>query len=167
MYWYWTGPFHLLSVLILDLFILLCFSIDIGPVHFIMFSSEFYYFAQYGWTQIVEQYKWLEQDLIVGNIVNTPSPPPPPPAPSYVLDHSLYIHYFCHHIYCHNIVRGHLSKTSDKKLTLSVLKTPRHGRPACIAYEFMQNIGNAQICELQILRFGRFAYFSLMKLFYS
>jgi len=45
----------------------LFYSIDIGPVHFIMFSSEFYYFPQYGWTQIAEQYRWLEQDLANAN----------------------------------------------------------------------------------------------------
>lgn len=43
------------------------YSIDIGPVHFVMFSSEFYYFVQYGWTQIVEQYRWLEKDLAKAN----------------------------------------------------------------------------------------------------
>ncbi len=35
------------------------------------FSSEFYYYTEYGFEQIVNQYKWLEQDLMVrpeGNI---------------------------------------------------------------------------------------------------
>lgn len=43
------------------------YSIDIGPVHLISFSSEFYYFVQYGWEQIIEQYKWMERDLIEAN----------------------------------------------------------------------------------------------------
>ena len=38
---------------------------NVGPVHLIAFSSEFYYFTQYGWHQIIEQYKWLERDLKV------------------------------------------------------------------------------------------------------
>lgn len=41
------------------------YSVDIGPVHLISFNSEFYYFVQYGWEQIIQQYKWLERDLIV------------------------------------------------------------------------------------------------------
>ncbi|XP_076359677.1 acid phosphatase type 7 [Tachypleus tridentatus] len=39
------------------------FSFDIGPAHVIGFSTEFYYFTNYGWRQIVEQYQWLEKDL--------------------------------------------------------------------------------------------------------
>ena len=27
-------------------------SVDIGPVHFVMFSTEFYFFTEYGWDQI-------------------------------------------------------------------------------------------------------------------
>ena len=34
-------------------------------MHLVSFSSEFYYFVQYGWSQIVEQYQWLEKDLAV------------------------------------------------------------------------------------------------------
>lgn len=36
---------------------------DIGPAHIIMFSTEFYYYTQYGWEQIARQYQWLEEDL--------------------------------------------------------------------------------------------------------
>lgn len=39
------------------------YSFDIGPAHIIALSTEFYYFVQYGWRQIVEQYLWLEKDL--------------------------------------------------------------------------------------------------------
>lgn len=39
-------------------------SIDIGPIHFVAFTTEFYfYFAKYGKQQLSNQYKWLENDL--------------------------------------------------------------------------------------------------------
>ncbi|KAI3378668.1 hypothetical protein SNEBB_005596 [Seison nebaliae] len=38
-------------------------SYDVGPVHFVTFSTEFYFFMEFGWTQIQEQYEWLEADL--------------------------------------------------------------------------------------------------------
>lgn len=41
------------------------FSINIGPVHLISFSTEFYYFINYGFKQISNQYKWLQEDLRV------------------------------------------------------------------------------------------------------
>jgi hypothetical protein len=41
------------------------FSLDIGPVHLVSFSTEFYFFFQYGFTQIKRQYEWLENDLKV------------------------------------------------------------------------------------------------------
>ena len=41
------------------------FSFNIGPVHIISFSTEFYYFIEYGIEQVKAQYDWLEQDLIV------------------------------------------------------------------------------------------------------
>ena len=39
------------------------YSFDVGPVHFISFSTEFYFFVNYGWNQIAVQYGWLKQDL--------------------------------------------------------------------------------------------------------
>jgi len=33
-------------------------------MHIISFSSEFYYFTEYGFSQIHNQYAWLERDLI-------------------------------------------------------------------------------------------------------
>lgn len=44
------------------------FSFDIGPAHIIAFSTEFYFFVQYGWLQIVRQYEWLENDLKIANL---------------------------------------------------------------------------------------------------
>ncbi|KPM08263.1 iron/zinc purple acid phosphatase-like protein 1 [Sarcoptes scabiei] len=38
-------------------------SWNIGPAHIIMFSTEFYYYTEYGWDQIRIQYEWLERDL--------------------------------------------------------------------------------------------------------
>ncbi|XP_039496997.1 acid phosphatase type 7 isoform X3 [Drosophila santomea] len=43
------------------------YSFDLGPVHFIGFSTEVYYFTQFGIKQIVMQYDWLERDLIEAN----------------------------------------------------------------------------------------------------
>jgi hypothetical protein len=34
-------------------------------MHVISFSSEFYYYLNYGFEQILNQFKWIEQDLIV------------------------------------------------------------------------------------------------------
>lgn len=39
------------------------YSFDVGPVHFISLSTEYYFFVVYGWRQIAEQYKWLVKDL--------------------------------------------------------------------------------------------------------
>ncbi|XP_054169250.1 acid phosphatase type 7-like isoform X2 [Oppia nitens] len=39
------------------------YSFDVGPIHFIGFSSEYYYYVEYGWNQIKVQYEWLENDL--------------------------------------------------------------------------------------------------------
>lgn len=38
-------------------------SLDMGPAHILMFSSEFYYFTQFGWDQIERQFRFLEEDL--------------------------------------------------------------------------------------------------------
>ncbi|XP_064480865.1 acid phosphatase type 7-like [Ornithodoros turicata] len=39
------------------------FSFNIGPAHVIGFSTEFYFFVNYGFEQIAHQYQWLEEDL--------------------------------------------------------------------------------------------------------
>lgn len=39
------------------------YSIDIGPAHIVMFSTEFYYYTEFGWEQIGRQFAWLEEDL--------------------------------------------------------------------------------------------------------
>lgn len=43
----------------------LFYSFNIGPVHIISFSTEVYYYTQYGLEQVANQYDWLEQDLMV------------------------------------------------------------------------------------------------------
>lgn len=43
------------------------YSFDIGPAHIIAFSTEFYFFVQYGWLQIARQYDWLQKDLEEAN----------------------------------------------------------------------------------------------------
>jgi len=40
-------------------------SVNIGPVHLVSFSSEYYYEVFYGWEQIIRQYEWMENDLKV------------------------------------------------------------------------------------------------------
>ncbi|CAL8101162.1 unnamed protein product [Orchesella dallaii] len=39
------------------------FSFNMGPIHFISFSTEFYYFLNYGMNPLINQYYWLENDL--------------------------------------------------------------------------------------------------------
>lgn len=43
------------------------YSIDIGPAHIVQFSTEYYYYTEYGWKQIERQYRWLEEDLRKAN----------------------------------------------------------------------------------------------------
>ena len=43
------------------------YSFNIGPAHVISFSTEFYFFIQYGMSQIQYQYDWLEKDLQEAN----------------------------------------------------------------------------------------------------
>jgi len=40
------------------------YSYNIGPAHIISFSTEFYYYTQWGTHQILRQFEWLENDLI-------------------------------------------------------------------------------------------------------
>ncbi|XP_054714033.1 acid phosphatase type 7-like [Uloborus diversus] len=46
----------------------LFYSFDVGPAHIIAFSTEFYFYVNYGWTQIVHQYEWLENELKKANL---------------------------------------------------------------------------------------------------
>jgi hypothetical protein len=43
------------------------YSFNIGPAHVIAFSTEFYFFVNYGWHQIRSQFEWLERDLKQAN----------------------------------------------------------------------------------------------------
>lgn len=43
------------------------YSFDVGPVHFISFSTEYYFWVEYGWKQIANQFRWLEEDLTEAN----------------------------------------------------------------------------------------------------
>jgi len=43
----------------------LFYSFDIGPAHIISFSTEFYYYIEFGFEQVRRQFEWLKQDLMV------------------------------------------------------------------------------------------------------
>ncbi|XP_075247846.1 acid phosphatase type 7-like isoform X2 [Convolutriloba macropyga] len=42
-------------------------SYNIGPIHLVMFNTEFYYSDEYGTAQLQTQYNWLIEDLKVAN----------------------------------------------------------------------------------------------------
>ena len=41
------------------------YSFNVGPVHFISLNTEYYYFLNFGATQLLRQYNWLVNDLEV------------------------------------------------------------------------------------------------------
>ena len=42
------------------------FSFDLGPIHFVGVSTEYYgFFNEYGHIPVINQYNWLENDLKV------------------------------------------------------------------------------------------------------
>ncbi|XP_076463658.1 acid phosphatase type 7-like isoform X2 [Babylonia areolata] len=43
------------------------YSFNMGPAHIISLSTEYYFFIYYGIVQPIEQYRWLEKDLIEAN----------------------------------------------------------------------------------------------------
>jgi len=45
----------------------LWYSFDMGPIHFISFSTEVYYFVNYGYKLLTKQFEWLENDLREAN----------------------------------------------------------------------------------------------------
>lgn len=43
------------------------YTFNVGPIQFIAFSTEFYFFIQFGFAQTFRQYHWLEKTLINAN----------------------------------------------------------------------------------------------------
>ena len=43
------------------------FSYDVGPIHFVSVSTEFYYFLNFGLMQVKKQYDWIQKDLATVN----------------------------------------------------------------------------------------------------
>eukprot|EP00096_Caligus_rogercresseyi_P011172 TRINITY_DN4316_c0_g1_i2.p1 TRINITY_DN4316_c0_g1~~TRINITY_DN4316_c0_g1_i2.p1 ORF type:complete len:402 (+),score=43.41 TRINITY_DN4316_c0_g1_i2:106-1206(+) len=43
------------------------YSFDLGPIHIISLSTEYYYFLNYGVNQVKQQYDWLKRDLEAAN----------------------------------------------------------------------------------------------------
>ncbi|XP_039496996.1 acid phosphatase type 7 isoform X2 [Drosophila santomea] len=46
----------------------LWYSFNLGPVHFVSYSSEVYYFLSYGFKLLTKQFEWLERDLAEANL---------------------------------------------------------------------------------------------------
>ncbi|XP_030378447.1 acid phosphatase type 7 isoform X4 [Scaptodrosophila lebanonensis] len=46
----------------------LWYSFNMGPIHFISFSTEVYYFLNYGVKLLTKQFDWLERDLAEANL---------------------------------------------------------------------------------------------------
>ncbi|PIC14601.1 hypothetical protein B9Z55_026855 [Caenorhabditis nigoni] len=45
----------------------LFYSYDLGPAHFVVFSTEFYFNLQWGYHQMKNQFEWLKEDLKKAN----------------------------------------------------------------------------------------------------
>ncbi|CAJ0582446.1 unnamed protein product, partial [Mesorhabditis spiculigera] len=45
----------------------LMYSYDLGPVHYVVISTEFYFYTNWGYAQIGNQWKWLSEDLEKAN----------------------------------------------------------------------------------------------------
>lgn len=43
------------------------YSFNMNNIHFIIYSTEFYYYTQFGTEQIQAQYNWLKEDLARAN----------------------------------------------------------------------------------------------------
>jgi hypothetical protein len=41
----------------------MAYSWNMGPIHFIAISTEFYYYLEYGMKPVAQQYEWLIADL--------------------------------------------------------------------------------------------------------
>merc|ERR1712226_1314823 len=52
------------------------YSLNVAPIHFIMFSSEFYFYDKYGTGQLQAQYNWLVEDLSKANLPENREAPP-------------------------------------------------------------------------------------------
>jgi hypothetical protein len=39
------------------------YSFDVGPIHFVVVSTEWYYFLNYGKKMVAAQYEWVVRDL--------------------------------------------------------------------------------------------------------
>ncbi|XP_063384993.1 acid phosphatase type 7 isoform X3 [Cydia fagiglandana] len=44
------------------------YSFDLGPVHFVSISTEYYYFFEWGARMLFEQFAWLQEDLTNANL---------------------------------------------------------------------------------------------------